>query len=98
MIPGLNDSEAASILNAAKEAGAEAASHILLRLPVWVQPVLKNGFVVLDLTARIRFWVSSRKHEAENTMTPVGANAWGALESSLTRSGASSRHTKKAWT
>jgi len=39
IIPGLNDSEIPSILEAAKAAGAIGASYILLRLPVTVEPV-----------------------------------------------------------
>ena len=39
VIPGLNDSEMAAILKAAREAGARSASYTLLRLPPSVQPV-----------------------------------------------------------
>ncbi len=39
IIAGLNDSEIPSILEAAKAAGAQAASYILLRLPLTVEPV-----------------------------------------------------------
>ena len=39
IIPGLNDSEIPSILEAAQAAGAKAASHTLLRLPLTVEPV-----------------------------------------------------------
>lgn len=39
IIPGLNDSEIPSILEAAKAAGARGASYILLRLPLTVEPV-----------------------------------------------------------
>jgi DNA repair photolyase len=39
IIPGLNDSEIPAILQAAKEAGAGAAGHVLLRLPLTVRPV-----------------------------------------------------------
>lgn len=39
LVPGLNDSEAPALLAAAREAGAESASHILLRLPATVRPV-----------------------------------------------------------
>ena len=39
IIPGLNDSEIPSILEAAQVAGAKAASYTLLRLPLAVQPV-----------------------------------------------------------
>lgn len=39
IIPGLNDSEIPAILEAARDAGAVTASHILLRLPLTVGPV-----------------------------------------------------------
>jgi DNA repair photolyase len=39
IIPGLNDSEIPAILKAGKDAGAAAASYILLRLPSTVEPV-----------------------------------------------------------
>lgn len=39
VIPSLNDSEIPAILKAAKEAGARAASYVLLRLPLTVKPV-----------------------------------------------------------
>jgi DNA repair photolyase len=39
VIPGLNDSEIPRILEDARDAGADAASFILLRLPLTVEPV-----------------------------------------------------------
>jgi DNA repair photolyase len=39
VIPGLNDSEIPRILEVARDAGADAASFILLRLPLTVEPV-----------------------------------------------------------
>jgi DNA repair photolyase len=39
IIPGLNDSEIPSILEAAKKAGAATAGYTLLRLPLTVEPV-----------------------------------------------------------
>jgi DNA repair photolyase len=39
IIPGLNDSEIPAILEAARKAGAGAAGHVLLRLPLTVRPV-----------------------------------------------------------
>lgn len=39
VIPGLNDREIPAILEAAHEAGAVAASYVLLRLPLTVEPV-----------------------------------------------------------
>lgn len=42
IIPGLNDAEIPSILEAAKDAGALGASSILLRLPLTVEPVFRE--------------------------------------------------------
>lgn len=42
LIPGLNDSHLASVLEAARTAGAQAASYILLRLPLTVEPVFRE--------------------------------------------------------
>ena len=39
IVPGLNDSEIPAVLEAAKDAGAMAASYIMLRLPTTVEPV-----------------------------------------------------------
>jgi DNA repair photolyase len=39
IIPGLNDSEIPSILTAAREAGAQWAGYVLLKLPTTVKPV-----------------------------------------------------------
>jgi len=42
IIPGLNDSEIPTILEAAQAAGARGASYILLRLPLTVEPVFRE--------------------------------------------------------
>ncbi|MEX2171637.1 MAG: PA0069 family radical SAM protein [Pirellulales bacterium] len=42
VIPGLNDHEIPAILSAAREAGATAAGHVLLRLPLAVKDVFLN--------------------------------------------------------
>lgn len=42
IIPGLNDSHIPAVLEAAREAGAQAASFILLRLPLTVAPVFQE--------------------------------------------------------
>ncbi len=39
VIPGLNDSELPAILAAAKDAGAQTAGYVLLRLPLAVRPI-----------------------------------------------------------
>jgi DNA repair photolyase len=42
VIPGLNDSEIPAILSAAREAGAEGASYVLLKLPTTVRDVFQD--------------------------------------------------------
>lgn len=42
VIPGLNDSEIPGVLQAAKEAGSQTASYVLLRLPQSVEPVFRD--------------------------------------------------------
>lgn len=42
IIPGLNDSEIPSLLEAAHDAGAKSAGYILLRLPLTVEPVFRE--------------------------------------------------------
>lgn len=42
VIPGLNDQELPALLESARAAGAQAASHVLLRLPLTVQPVFRD--------------------------------------------------------
>jgi DNA repair photolyase len=42
IIPGLNDQELPALLAAAKEAGAQSASYILLRLPLAVRPIFEE--------------------------------------------------------
>ena len=41
IIPGLNDSEIPALLEAVAEAGAVSAGHVLLRLPLSVEPVFR---------------------------------------------------------
>lgn len=42
IIPGLNDQEMPAILKAARDAGAGAASYVLLRLPYAVRPIFED--------------------------------------------------------
>jgi DNA repair photolyase len=55
IIPGLNDEEMPAILAAARDAGAKAASYVLLRLPHGVQPIFLDWLEqhVPDKRARI---------------------------------------------
>lgn len=42
IIPGLNDQEVPAILEAAKDAGAQSAGYVLLRLPLAVRPIFEQ--------------------------------------------------------
>lgn len=42
IIPGLNDSEIPQILEAAANAGATSAGHVMLRLPLTVEPIFRR--------------------------------------------------------
>jgi DNA repair photolyase len=42
MIPGLNDEELPSILTAAKDAGAQSAGYLIVRLPLAVRPIFED--------------------------------------------------------
>ncbi|OYW23663.1 MAG: radical SAM protein [Planctomycetales bacterium 12-60-4] len=42
LIPGLNDHEAPTVMQAAKDAGALDARYVLLRLPITVEPVFRE--------------------------------------------------------
>jgi DNA repair photolyase len=67
VIPGLNDSEIPAILEAAAEAGARTASHILLRLPHSVKDIFAD-------------WLNHRKPtHAEKVLTRLAAAREGKL-------------------
>jgi DNA repair photolyase len=53
VIPGLNDSEMPAILAAARDAGARAAAHSLVRLPLTVAPVFRE-WLEREQPARLR--------------------------------------------
>jgi DNA repair photolyase len=61
IIPGLNDSEIPAILTAAREAGAESAGYVLLKLPSTVRPVfldwLQRSYP--DKSARVQSLIRS---------------------------------------
>ncbi|MBS0267239.1 MAG: radical SAM protein, partial [Planctomycetes bacterium] len=42
IIPGLNDSEIPTLLEAARDAGAQSAGYVFLRLPLTVEPVFRE--------------------------------------------------------
>lgn len=54
IIPGLNDSELPSLLEAAAGAGAVSASYILVRLPLTVEPVFREWLERTQPTKRNR--------------------------------------------
>lgn len=62
IIPGLNDSSIPAVLEAAREAGAQAASYILLRLPLTVLPVFQEWLQRTHPTQRERI-----EHLIQNT-------------------------------
>ena len=61
IIPGLNDSEIPAILTAAREAGAESAGYVLLKLSSTVRPVfldwLERSYP--DKSARVQSLIRS---------------------------------------
>ncbi len=71
--PGLNDSEVPAILQAARDAGADSAGYVLLRLPLTVEPVFVEWLerTLPDQTDR----VMSRIKETRNGHTNV--SEWG---------------------
>lgn len=62
IIPGLNDSHIPAVLEAARDAGAQAASYILLRLPLTVLPVFQEWLERTHPTQRERI-----EHLIQNT-------------------------------
>lgn len=70
VIPGLNDHEAAAVLQAVKQAGAVDARYTLLRLPLTVQPVF------LEWLGR------ERPREAEKVMNSIRRTRDGDLNNS----------------
>lgn len=73
IIPGLNDAEIPAILQAARDAGAHAASYILLRLPQTVEPVFREWLArtLPSKSARIESLIRSTR---EGQMSSGG---WG---------------------
>jgi DNA repair photolyase len=61
IIPGLNDSEIPAILAAAREAGAESAGYVLLKLSSTVRPVFLDWLArnYPDKSARIQSLIRS---------------------------------------
>jgi len=72
-IPGLNDSEMPEILKAAKEAGANTASFILLRLPLTVEPVFLEWLERTEPQKRARIEGRIRDTRGGN----LSSSAWG---------------------
>ncbi|MES2792806.1 MAG: PA0069 family radical SAM protein [Planctomycetota bacterium] len=62
IIPGLNDSSIPAVLEAAREAGAQAATYVLLRLPLTVAPVFQEWLERTHPTQRERI-----EHLIQNT-------------------------------
>lgn len=70
IIPGLNDSEIPTLLDAAREVGATSAGYILLRLPLTVEPVF------------IEWLQRTRPDEAEKVLQRMRQSRGGQLNSS----------------
>lgn len=70
VIPGLNEPEIPSILAAARDAGAQTAAYILLRLPLTVEPVFRE-------------WIErTRPDQAERILGRVRSTRGGKLNGS----------------
>ncbi len=87
VIPGLNDSDVASVLARAREAGAESAFLTLLRLPAEVLPVFRERLAEAFPNRAARVWSNLRQtrggKESESRfgarMEGVGPR-WAAIE------------------
>ena len=84
VIPALNDHELERILEAAKAAGAEEASYVLLRLPLEVSPLFRDWLLqnypdryrhVMSLVRSMR---GGKDYDAEfgKRMKGAGPYAW----------------------
>lgn len=71
IIPGLNDSEIPAILAAARDAGAQNAAYILLRLPTTVRPVFIDWLERTQPTKseRVQSFVRSTRNGCFNDST-----------------------------
>ena len=74
VVPALTDHEMESILAEAAEAGATAASWIMLRLPLRSRPCSRNGWPSTILTGREGSWVVCGSCTMAGTMTRNGAS------------------------
>lgn len=64
IIPGLNDGEIPALLAAVRDAGAQAAGHVLLRLPLAVAPVFRDWLTRTQPTHAARIEGLIRKTRA----------------------------------
>ena len=85
VIPGLNDHEVEAILAAAKEAGAVAASSIVLRLPLEVAPLFRDWLEATfpgragKVMARVRELHGGRDYDPAWHTRMTGQGVWADL-------------------
>jgi DNA repair photolyase len=85
VIPGLTDSEMEAILTAARDAGAQAASYIALRLPREVSPLFHSWLSrhapdrAAKVMARVREMHGGRDYDPEFGKRMHGAGVWADL-------------------
>jgi len=85
MIPGLSDPELESILQAGRDAGAEAASYITLRLPREVSPLFQDWLAAhypdraAKVMARVRELHGGKDYDAEWGKRFRGEGVWANL-------------------
>jgi len=84
VIPGLNDHELERILDSAKAAGADAAGYVMLRLPIEVSPLFRDGLLrhypdrYRHVMSLIRSMRGGKDYDAEfsKRMRGTGPYAW----------------------
>ncbi len=87
VIPGLNDAEVEAILAAARDAGAVAASSIVLRLPLEVAPLFRDWLHVAypgraaKVMARVRDLHGGRDYDPAWHRRMTGQGVWADLHS-----------------
>ena len=85
MIPGLSDNELEAILEAGRDAGAEAASHISIRLPREVSPLFQDWLAThypdraAKVMARVRELHGGKDYDAEWGKRFQGEGVWANL-------------------
>ncbi len=105
LIPGLNDHELESVLSAAKAAGAQSASYVLLRLPLEVKDLFQEWLAsnVPDRASRVaslmRAMRGGKDYDAEwwqrqSGTGPIAEAAAGRFQLACKRLGLNASHTR----